>query len=169
LAAIFLATVPVTPVTFVKFDFKFANPSKSYEITKQEYADLHLLYGETRSNSRPARRPYGERFPEGVLPRLVVLLWSYICIYVRLVLTDSNTMASPILHLTPLDFNFRGHTKDLVYEVEINTKSQLQKRVTDAANQISKNPEMLNSVYENWYQRTQMCLNANGRQIMCLV
>jgi hypothetical protein len=93
----------------------------------------------------------------------LVLLWSYICIYVRLVLTDSNTMASPILHLTPLDFNFWGHTKDLVYEVEINTKSQLQKRVTDAANQIRKNPEMLNSVYENWYRRTQMCLNANGR------
>jgi hypothetical protein len=132
------------------------------KFTKQEYADLHLLYGETRGNSRPARRPYGERFPEGVL-RLVVLLWSYICIYVRLVLTDSNTMASPILHLTFLDFNFWGHTKDLVYEVEINTKSQLQKRVTDAANRIRKNPEMLNSVYENWYQRTQMCLNANGR------
>jgi hypothetical protein len=68
-----------------------------------------------------------------------------------------------LIHLTPLDFNFWGHTTDLVYEVEINTKSQLQKRVTDAANQIRKNPEMLNSVYENWYQRTQMCLNANGR------
>jgi hypothetical protein len=68
-----------------------------------------------------------------------------------------------LIHLTPLDFNFWGHTKDLVYEVEINTKSQLQKRVTDAANQIRKTPEMLNSVYENWYQRTQMCLNANGR------
>jgi hypothetical protein len=81
--------------------------------------------------------------------RPVVLLWSYICVYVRLVLTDFNTMASPILHLTPLDFNFWGHTKDLVYEVEINTKSQLQKRDTDAANQIRKNPEMLNSVYEN--------------------
>jgi hypothetical protein len=36
------------------------------KFTKQEYADLHLLYGETRGNSRPARRPYGERFPEGV-------------------------------------------------------------------------------------------------------
>jgi hypothetical protein len=46
-----------------------------------------------------------------------------------------------------------GFTKDLVYEVEINTKGQLQKHVTDAANQIRKNPEMLNSVYENWYQR----------------
>jgi hypothetical protein len=78
--------------------------------------------------------------------RPVVLLWSYIRIYVRLVLTDSNTMASPILHLTPLDFNF-WDTKDLVYEVEINTGGQLQKRVTDAANQIRKNPEMLNSVY----------------------
>jgi hypothetical protein len=90
--------------------------------------------------------------------RPVVLLWSYVCIYVRLVLTDSNTMASPILYLTPLDFNFWGHTKDLVYEVEINIKGQHQKRVTDAANQFRKNPEMLNSVYENWYRRTQMCL-----------
>jgi hypothetical protein len=131
------------------------------KFTKQEYADLHLLYGEARGNSRPARLPYGERLKESFRP--VVLLWSYICIYVRLVLTDSNTMASPILHLTPLDFNFWGHTKDLVYEVEINTKSQVQKRDTDAANQIRKNPEMLNSVYENWYRRTQMCLNANGR------
>jgi hypothetical protein len=79
---------------------------------------------------------------------------------------DSNTMASPILYLTPLDFNFWGHTNDLVYVVEINTKGQLQKRVTDAANQIRKNPEMLNSVYENWYRRarrTQMCINANGK------
>jgi hypothetical protein len=38
------------------------------KFTKQEYADLHLLYGETHRNSRPARRPYGEQFPEGVLP-----------------------------------------------------------------------------------------------------
>jgi hypothetical protein len=89
--------------------------------------------------------------------RPVVLLWSYISIYVRLVLTDSNTMAFSILHLTPLDFNFWSHTNDLEYEVEINTKRQLptpetrnrrrlQKRVTDAASQICKNPEMLNSV-----------------------
>jgi hypothetical protein len=122
------------------------------KFTKEEHAELHLLYGETRGNSRPARRR-------------VVLLWSYICIYVRLVLTDSNTMASPILHLTPLDFNFWGHTKDLVYdyEVEINTKGQLQKRVTDAANQIRKNPKMLNSIYKHWHRRTQMCLNTNGR------
>ncbi|KAH0813609.1 hypothetical protein GEV33_009184 [Tenebrio molitor] len=87
------------------------------------------------------------KFPDVESFRPVVLLWSYIRIYVRLVLTDCNTMASPILHLTPLDFNFWDHTKDLVYEVEINTGGQLQKRVTDAANQICKNPEMLNSVY----------------------
>jgi hypothetical protein len=115
------------------------------KFTKQEYADLHLLYGETRGNSRPARRPYGERYPEGVLPSR--------CTFVELHLHLCEVMASPILYLTPLDFNFWGHTKDLVYEVEINTKGQLQKRVTDAANQIRKNPEMLNSVNENWYQR----------------
>jgi hypothetical protein len=65
LAAISLATVPATPMTFVKFNFKFANPLKSYEIHETR---MHLLYGEARGNSRPARLPYGERFPEGVLP-----------------------------------------------------------------------------------------------------
>jgi hypothetical protein len=69
------------------------------------------------------------------------------------ILSVNSKLKSGILHLTPLDFNFWGHTKDLVYEVEINRKGQLQKHVTDAANQIRKNPEMLNSVYENWYQR----------------
>jgi hypothetical protein len=50
------------------------------KFTIQEYADLHLLYGETRGNSRPARRPYGERFSEGVLPpcTLVAFMW-YLC------------------------------------------------------------------------------------------
>jgi hypothetical protein len=38
------------------------------KFTKQEYADLHLLYGKARGNSRAARRLYSERFPEGVLP-----------------------------------------------------------------------------------------------------
>jgi hypothetical protein len=36
--------------------------------TKQEYADLHLFYGEARGNSRAERRLYDEHFPEGVLP-----------------------------------------------------------------------------------------------------
>jgi hypothetical protein len=51
------------------------------KFTKQEYADLHLLYGETRGNSRPARRSYGERFPEGVLPsrRTFVKLHLHLC------------------------------------------------------------------------------------------
>jgi hypothetical protein len=99
------------------------------KFTKQEYADLHLLYGEARGNSRAARRLYGERFPEEVLPSR--------CTFVELHLhlceaeADSNTMAFPILHLTPLDFNFWSHTNDLEYEVEINTKRQLQKRVTE--------------------------------------
>jgi hypothetical protein len=52
----------------------------------------------------------------------------------------------------------------MVYEVEINTKGQFQKRVTDAANQIRKNPEMLNSVYENSYRRTRAYSNVFKRQ-----
>ncbi|KAJ3617791.1 hypothetical protein MTP99_006885 [Tenebrio molitor] len=46
--------------------------------------------------------------------RPVVLLWSYICIYVRLVLTGSSTMASPVLHLTARDFN---DAKYVTYEI----------------------------------------------------
>jgi hypothetical protein len=56
LAAISLATVPGTPMTFVQCNFKFANFAKSYEVHKREYADLHLLYGEARGNSRAARQ-----------------------------------------------------------------------------------------------------------------
>jgi hypothetical protein len=67
--------------------------------------------------------------------------------------------------LTPLDFYLWGHMKDLVYEVQIYTEDQLRERIADAANQIRENPEMLNSLYENWYRRTQMCINANGRHI----
>jgi hypothetical protein len=72
--------------------------------------------------------------------RPVILLYEYM----RLCKTGFD--------LTPLDFYFWGHTKDLVYEVEVNTEDQLRKRIADAANQISNNnnPEMLNSVYENW-------------------
>jgi hypothetical protein len=55
------------------------------KFTKQEYADLHLLYGKTRGNSRAARRPYGERFPEGVLPSR--------CTFVELQV-DQNSLAS---------------------------------------------------------------------------
>jgi hypothetical protein len=86
------------------------------KFTKEEYANLHLLYGEVRGNSRAARRLYDERFPEEVLPFrcTFVELGSYICVYVRLVLTSSNTETYLILDLTPLDFNFWGHTKDLV-------------------------------------------------------
>jgi hypothetical protein len=151
------AMVPVTPMTFVKFDFKFANPSKSYEIHKTRIRRFTFTY--SMAKHMVIQDQQGDHTASVFLKesfRPVVLLWSYICIYVRLVRTDTNTMASPILHLIALNFNFWGHTKDLVYEVEINTKGQLQKRVTDAANQIRKNPEMLNSVYENWYRRTQM-------------
>jgi hypothetical protein len=43
LPAISLATVPVTPVTCVKFNFKFANPTKSYEVHKTNKMISHLL------------------------------------------------------------------------------------------------------------------------------
>jgi hypothetical protein len=121
-------------MTFVKFNFKFANPSKSYEIHKTRmrrfaftiYSMAKHVVIQDRQGDHTASVFLKESF------RPVILLLSYISIYVRLVLTDPNTMASPILHLTPLDFNFWGHTTDFLYELEINTKGQLQKRVTDA-------------------------------------
>lgn len=36
--------------------------------TTQQLADMHLMYGEARGNSREARRLYGERFPHRRLP-----------------------------------------------------------------------------------------------------
>jgi hypothetical protein len=68
LAAISLATVPVIPLTFVKFNFKFENQKKVMKFPKQKYADMHLLNGEARGNVTAARQPYGERFPHRVLP-----------------------------------------------------------------------------------------------------
>jgi hypothetical protein len=72
LGAISLATVPVTPMTFVKFNFKFANPSKSYVIHKTRIRRFAFtLWRNTwyiiqdRQSDDPT---YGERFPEGVFP-----------------------------------------------------------------------------------------------------
>jgi hypothetical protein len=45
---------------------------------------------------------------ESFRPVVFLSLWSYICVYVKLVLIGSNTMASPILDLTHLDSNFWG-------------------------------------------------------------
>jgi hypothetical protein len=99
------------------------------KLTKQEYTDLHLLYGEARVVIQMRQGDYTASVFLKESFRPVVLLWSYI-----------NTMAFPILDLTHLDFNFWGHTKYLVYEVEINTKDQLRERMADAANQIPDNP-----------------------------
>ena len=38
------------------------------EYTLNELTDMHLLYGETRGNSRATRRLYAERFPMWRLP-----------------------------------------------------------------------------------------------------
>jgi hypothetical protein len=60
--------VPVTPMTFVQFNVKFAYSTKSYENRKTRIRRFAFtLWRNTRGNSRAARRLYGERFPEGVL------------------------------------------------------------------------------------------------------
>ena len=42
------------------------------EYNLNELTDMHLLYGETRGNSRAARRLYAERFPMRRLPSHVL-------------------------------------------------------------------------------------------------
>ena len=42
------------------------------EYTLNELTDMHLQYGETRGNSRAARRLYAERFPMRRLPSHVL-------------------------------------------------------------------------------------------------
>jgi hypothetical protein len=56
----------------------------------------------------------------------------------------------PDPQFNPFGFKFLGPHEKCVYEVEINTEDQLRERIADAANQIRNNPEMLNSVYENF-------------------
>jgi hypothetical protein len=48
------------------------------KFTKQEYADLHLLCGGTRGNSRAARRLKDEGFPEEVLPSCCIFVELYL-------------------------------------------------------------------------------------------
>jgi hypothetical protein len=55
------------------------------EFTKQEYPDLHLLYGEARGNSRAAMRLYDERFPESPPSRC-----TFVELYLRLCEAASN-------------------------------------------------------------------------------
>lgn len=65
--------------------------------------------------------------------------------------------------LTPLDFYFWGHMKDLVYQEEIETEAQLRERILDATNQIRNDRNLLVSIYDNWNRRVRACIHANGR------
>jgi hypothetical protein len=48
--------------------------------TKQQYADLRLLYGEARGNLRAGRRLYDEHFPEEVLPSRCTFVGLHLCL-----------------------------------------------------------------------------------------
>jgi hypothetical protein len=82
LAAVSLATVPVTPMTFVKFDFKFANPSKSYEIHKTRIRRFAFTY--SMAKHMVIQDQQGDHTASVFLKesfRPVVLLWSYIYLH----------------------------------------------------------------------------------------
>jgi hypothetical protein len=80
------------------------------KFTKQEYIDLHLLYGESPGNSRPARRPYGERFPEGYLP----FRCTFVELHLHLCEAGSDWFQyNGVLDLTAFDFLLFGPTRKI--------------------------------------------------------
>jgi hypothetical protein len=94
-------------MTSVQFNFKFANSTKSYEIHKTRIGRrfAFTLWRSTRGNSRAARRLYGERFPEGVLPSRSTFVEVHLCLCETFWLIP---MVSPILRFHPFGFLFLG-------------------------------------------------------------
>jgi hypothetical protein len=67
LAAISLATVPVTPMTFVQFNFKFYKKLRNSQNKNMPICIYSMVYGEAHVVIQE-RQGDCERFPEGVLP-----------------------------------------------------------------------------------------------------
>jgi hypothetical protein len=65
--------------------------------------------------------------------------------------------------LNPLDFFLWGCLKQSVYREEVNTKEQLQQRISEAAAEIRQNYNMEN-VYLSLIRRCNACIQAGGEQ-----
>ena len=64
--------------------------------------------------------------------------------------------------LTPMDFYFWGHLKQIVYSTRIADVDQLRQQIIRGCNLINGNSDLLDKVYENFEHRLELCTNANG-------
>jgi hypothetical protein len=65
--------------------------------------------------------------------------------------------------ITPLDFFFGGHCKEIMYHTMPNTEEELRGRIITAAATVT--PEMLERVHGNIIKRANACLDANGQNV----
>jgi hypothetical protein len=75
------------------------------KFTKQEYADLHLLYGEANVVIQERQGDYivSVFLKESFRP--ILLLWRYICVYVRI---SDDGVPDPSIPFNPFGFLFLG-------------------------------------------------------------
>ena len=64
--------------------------------------------------------------------------------------------------LTPMDFYFWGHLKQIVYSTRIADVDQLRQQIIRGCNLINGNSDLLDKVYGNFEHRLELCINANG-------
>lgn len=62
--------------------------------------------------------------------------------------------------LTPLDYFLWGHIKEYVYKEQINTREELEERITEAIATIT--PEMIIKTTNSLLRRAQLCIDCNG-------
>ncbi|GFX35814.1 uncharacterized protein TNCV_746071 [Trichonephila clavipes] len=67
-------------------------------------------------------------------------------------------------HLSCLDYFFCGQMKFLVYETPINSTEELVARISAAAGEIRKTPEMLSNDRRSMKRRCEACITCSGRQ-----
>ncbi|GFW55852.1 transposase-like protein [Trichonephila clavipes] len=66
--------------------------------------------------------------------------------------------------LSCLDYFFWGQMKSLVYETPVNSAEELVARISAAAGEIRKTPEMLSNVRRSMKRRCEACITCGGRQ-----
>ena len=67
--------------------------------------------------------------------------------------------------LTPLDFWFWGHIKQIVYREHIEDVEHLRRRISEAFNRVNEDKELLQRVAYAFRHRMQLCVTHSGSHI----
>ena len=65
--------------------------------------------------------------------------------------------------LTPLDFYYWGHLKNMIYQTPVESEVELIGRLVDAAARITETPGVFERVRHSLSRRLQACIEANGQ------